>query len=72
MVRNTKTFQLFRPDLETPSYEDAEPAFAGLNPFGVGLLDPIHVSNAVLFLTSDEARYISGTQLSVDAGAAIK
>jgi len=27
------------------------------------------VSNAVLFLASDEARYVTGQQLRVDAGA---
>jgi (-)-trans-carveol dehydrogenase len=72
MVKNETTYKLFRPDLENPTLEDAEPAFAGLNPFGIGFIDPLHVSHAVLFLTSDEARYVSGTQLSVDAGAAIQ
>lgn len=72
MVKNETTYKLFRPDLEHPTLEDAEPAFGGLNPFGIGFIDPVYVSHAVLFLTSDEARYISGTQLSVDAGAAIQ
>lgn len=35
MVKNSKTYQLFRPDLEDPSVEDAEPSFAGLNPMGI-------------------------------------
>ena len=30
------------------------------------------MSNAVLFLASDEARYITGATLPVDAGAAVK
>lgn len=72
MVRNETTYKLFRPDLEHPTYEDAAPAFGGPNPFGMPFIDPVHVSNAVLFLASDEAVYISGTQLSVDAGAAIQ
>jgi SDR family mycofactocin-dependent oxidoreductase len=72
MVKNETTYRLFRPDLEHPTLEDAEPAFGGLNPFGIGFIDPVEVSHAVLFLTSDEARYISGTQLSVDAGAAVQ
>jgi hypothetical protein len=29
------------------------------------------VSNAVLYLTSDEAAYVSGTQLAIDAGASV-
>ncbi len=34
--------------------------------------DPEDISEAVIFLASDRGRYISGTQLSVDAGAAAK
>ncbi|MFW3168878.1 mycofactocin-coupled SDR family oxidoreductase [Geodermatophilus sp. CPCC 206100] len=71
MVTNETTYKLFRPDLDHPTREDAEPSFAGLNPFGIPFIEPVHVSHAVLFLASDEARYVSGTQLSVDAGAAV-
>jgi (-)-trans-carveol dehydrogenase len=52
--------------------EDAEPAFGGLNPFGIGFIDPVHVSNAVAWLASDDAYYVSGGQIPVDAGASIK
>ena len=38
------------------------------NPMPVELLDPVDISNAVLYLASDEARYVTGTQLKVDAG----
>ena len=31
-----------------------------------------HISNAVLFLSSDEARYIPGVALPVDAGGCLK
>jgi hypothetical protein len=34
MTLNETTYKLFRPDLENPTLEDAEPAFAGLNPLG--------------------------------------
>lgn len=71
MVKNETTYKLFRPDLEHPQLEDAEPSFAALNPFGIGFIDPVYVSHAVLFLASDEAMYVSGCQLSVDAGAAV-
>ncbi|WP_336659841.1 mycofactocin-coupled SDR family oxidoreductase [Leucobacter sp. USHLN153] len=72
MVKNETTYKLFRPDLEHPTLEDAEPAFGGLNPFGIGFIEPIHVSNAVAWLASDESYYVSGGQIPVDAGAAIK
>jgi (+)-trans-carveol dehydrogenase len=35
-------------------------------------VDPVDISNAVLFLASDEARYVTGVALPVDAGAVIK
>jgi NAD(P)-dependent dehydrogenase (short-subunit alcohol dehydrogenase family) len=31
-----------------------------------------HISNAVLFLASDESRYITGVSLPVDAGGLLK
>jgi SDR family mycofactocin-dependent oxidoreductase len=39
-----------------------------VNPMPVELLDPVDISNAVVFLASDESRYVTGTQLKVDAG----
>jgi NAD(P)-dependent dehydrogenase (short-subunit alcohol dehydrogenase family) len=32
----------------------------------------LDISNAVLFLGSDEARYVTGTELKVDAGYTIR
>jgi NAD(P)-dependent dehydrogenase (short-subunit alcohol dehydrogenase family) len=34
----------------------------------VPYVDPIDVTNAVLFLVNDSARYLTGTALPVDAG----
>jgi SDR family mycofactocin-dependent oxidoreductase len=36
----------------------------------VGTLEPIDISNAVLYLASDESRYVTATQFVVDAGGA--
>ncbi|OCG76352.1 mycofactocin-coupled SDR family oxidoreductase [Microbacterium sediminis] len=71
MVKNEATYRLFRPDLAEPTAEDAEPAFAGLNPFGKAWIEPIHVSNAVAWLASDQAYYVSGGQIPVDGAAAV-
>jgi NAD(P)-dependent dehydrogenase (short-subunit alcohol dehydrogenase family) len=35
-------------------------------------LEPVDISNAVLFLASDEARYITGVTLPIDAGVLVK
>ncbi|RZL85318.1 MAG: NAD(P)-dependent oxidoreductase [Rhodococcus sp. (in: high G+C Gram-positive bacteria)] len=44
----------------------ASPKFQ--NPMHEPPLDPVNVSNTMVFLASDEARYITGVTLSVDAG----
>jgi NAD(P)-dependent dehydrogenase (short-subunit alcohol dehydrogenase family) len=35
-------------------------------------VEPVDIINALLFLASDEARYITGVPLPVDAGALVK
>ena len=68
MLHNEALYQRFRPDLERPTRADAEVAFVGMTAMGVPWVEPDDVSDAVLFLASDEARYITGMQLRVDAG----
>jgi NAD(P)-dependent dehydrogenase (short-subunit alcohol dehydrogenase family) len=38
----------------------------------IGWVEPVDVSNAILFLASDEARYITGVELPVDGGTLLK
>lgn len=71
MIQNKAAYRLFRPDLDEPTMEDAQPAFESLNPMKKAYIEPVHVSNLVLFLASDESAYISGGEIPVDAGAAI-
>lgn len=72
MIHNESTYRAFRPDLENPTMEDARSAFAALNALDVAWIEPSDVSNAVAFLASDEARYITGITLPVDAGFMVK
>ncbi|GAA3800758.1 MULTISPECIES: mycofactocin-coupled SDR family oxidoreductase [Amycolatopsis] len=72
MLLNPTNFALFRPDLESPGEDDVLPVYRSLNALPVAYLDPDDVSNAVLFLASDEGRYITGVALPVDAGYAVK
>jgi len=62
----------FRPDLEHPTGQDAEAAFPVQQGMPIPSIEPVDISNAVLFLASDEARYITGMQLRVDAGGYLK
>ena len=72
MVMNEPTFRLFMPGTEHPTVEDFRPVSQALNALPIPWVEPVDISNALLFLASDEARYITGVTLPVDAGAAIK
>lgn len=72
MIANDHTYRLFRPDLEAPTREDAESRFRSMQALPVSWVDAVDVSHAVLFLASDEARYITGAVLPVDAGALLR
>ncbi len=69
MVRNPATYKRLRPDLDNPPTEaDAVEVLAARNLLPVPWVEPVDVANAAVFLASDQARYITGTQLVVDAG----
>jgi SDR family mycofactocin-dependent oxidoreductase len=68
MVMSDYFFRLVRPDLENPTSADAAEVFTGLNSLPIPWVEPVDISNAVLWLASDEARYVTGVTLPVDAG----
>jgi NAD(P)-dependent dehydrogenase (short-subunit alcohol dehydrogenase family) len=72
MLQSELTYKSFRPDLEHPTREDATPAFYVQQGMPIPWVEPVDVSNAVLFLASDESRYATGMQLRVDAGGYLK
>ena len=72
MLLNPINYRLFRPDLENPTLADVEPVYRAGNLLPVPYVEPDDVSNALLFLASDEARYVTGVALPIDAGYAIK
>jgi SDR family mycofactocin-dependent oxidoreductase len=68
MVLNDKMFRRLRPDLANPTAADAAEVLMARNLLPVPWVEPVDIANAVVFLASDQARYITGTQLIVDAG----
>jgi (+)-trans-carveol dehydrogenase len=72
MIMNEPTYRVFRPDLENPTAEDMAGPATALNVLPIPWVEPVDISNAVLWLASDESRYVTGITLPVDAGAAIK
>jgi SDR family mycofactocin-dependent oxidoreductase len=72
MLFSEPMYQSFRPDLEHPTRQDAELAFGVQQGMPIPWVEPSDISNAVLFLASDESRYVTGLQLRVDAGGYLK
>ena len=72
MFMNEGTMKLFRPDLENPGPDDLAVAARFMHTLPIGWVEPIDISNAVLFLASDESRYITGLPVTVDAGSMLK
>jgi (+)-trans-carveol dehydrogenase len=72
MIMNEPTFRLFSPDNPNPTVEDFRPISQEMNALPIPWVESVDISNALLFLASDEGRYITGVTLAVDAGAVIK
>lgn len=72
MLQSEPMYRSFRPDLEHPTRADAEPVFGVQQAMRIPYVEPEDISNAVLWLASDEARYVTGMQLRVDAGGYLK
>jgi SDR family mycofactocin-dependent oxidoreductase len=68
MIHNEFTYRLFRPDLADPGRDDVVDLFRSFHSLPVSWIEPADVSEAVAFLASDAARYVTGIQLPVDAG----
>ncbi|MEV0674301.1 mycofactocin-coupled SDR family oxidoreductase [Mycobacterium sp. NPDC050441] len=72
MLQSEPMYRSFRPDLENPTRADAEPVFGVQQAMKVNFIEPEDISNAVLWLASEESRYVTGMQLRVDAGGYLK
>ena len=73
MVHNQASYHLFLPDHPGDITRDEVPAaFQTVQALPIPWLAPRDISNGVLFLASDEARYVTGVTLPVDAGSLVK
>lgn len=74
MIQNAATYALFAPDLpEDGRTKDViGERFGAMNALPIPWVEPVDISNAVLWLASDESRYVTGLQLKVDAGQTLK
>jgi (+)-trans-carveol dehydrogenase len=72
MIMNEGTWRMFRPDLENPGPDDMAPICQMFHTLPIPWVEPVDVSNAVLFFASDESRYVTGVTLPIDAGSCLK
>ncbi len=67
MIQNDMMRALFQTAPDAP-IEQYAAAFQSMHTLPVPWAEPVDISNAVLFLASDEARYVTGDIVQVDAG----
>lgn len=72
IIKNQAMYTLFGGGREDATLEEVTPAFRDLNLMDTPWMQPEDISNAMLFLASDDARYVTGTTFTVDAGLMAK
>ncbi|MBW0102406.1 mycofactocin-coupled SDR family oxidoreductase [Pseudonocardia sp. KRD291] len=72
MIQNETTYRRYLPHAEHPTRDDMGAASSTTNVLGIPWVESSDISNAVLFLASDDARYVTGATLPVDAGSLIR
>jgi SDR family mycofactocin-dependent oxidoreductase len=68
MIQNEAIWNAFSPGVENPTFEDFGETFISMNLLPIPWIEAEDVANAVAWLASDEARYITGIALPIDAG----
>jgi SDR family mycofactocin-dependent oxidoreductase len=71
MIQNEFMYRRARPDLEEPGRDDLAAVSLSRMAMPIPWIDPVEISHAVLFLASDESRYVTGLAMTVDAGISI-
>lgn len=69
---NAASLKLFLPDHPSPNVDDVAPLYRSMHVLPIPWVEAIDISNAVLWLASDEARYVTGIALPIDGGLSHK
>jgi SDR family mycofactocin-dependent oxidoreductase len=68
MIDNDVSAKIFRPDLDSPTLDDGLETLQRINLLPVPWIEAEDVSAAVLWLASQESRYVTGAAIPIDAG----
>jgi SDR family mycofactocin-dependent oxidoreductase len=68
MLLHDDMYRMFAPDRESPTRADAEGGIGAMHLLPTTYIQPSDISDAVLFLASEESRFVTGLQMKVDAG----
>ena len=72
MIQNEAFYRSMAPGVADPGRANTAPILQSMNALAVPWVEPAAISDAVLVLASDEARYVTGITLPIDAGMSIK
>lgn len=72
MIMNEYVHRAFSPDVENPGPEDSARVLGEWQELPIPWINSIDVTNALLYLCSDDARYVTGVALPVDGGSLLK
>ncbi len=68
MIMHDTLYRAFNPDMENPTFEDARPLLMQHHMLPIAHIEPQDVSQAVLWLASDESRFVTAAVIPVDGG----
>jgi SDR family mycofactocin-dependent oxidoreductase len=72
IIKNQAMYTLFSGGKPNATLEEVTPAFRALNLMDTPWMEPADISKAMLWLASDDARYVTGVTLPIDAGLMVK
>jgi (+)-trans-carveol dehydrogenase len=72
MAKSAAGLRRYFPDADEPTIDDLGDRMRQRHALPVPWVEPVDISNAVVWLASDEARYVTGITVPVDAGMLVR
>lgn len=72
MIHNDDAYRMFLPHKENPTREEFTEVSKTMTPLPATWLEPADISNALVFLASEEGRYLTGLTLPLDGGVMLR